>query len=124
MTRFLTLEEALRVAEAVIGETPAVRDVGLLESALARPQTRLFGDDAYPSLEEKAAAMLQSLVLNHALIERNKRLGFACTSVFLTLNGAPLALDDESQAYDLVMAVATSELTEVADIASRLRRQP
>ncbi|WP_375001593.1 type II toxin-antitoxin system death-on-curing family toxin [Aeromicrobium sp. CTD01-1L150] len=121
MTRFLTLEEALRVAETVIGETPAVRDIGLLESALARPQASLFGDDAYPTLEEKAAAMLQSLVLNHALIDGNKRLGFACTSVFLTLNGAPLALDDESQAYDLVMVVATSELTEVADIASRLR---
>ncbi len=121
MTRFLTLEEALRVAEAVIGSTPLLRDVGLVESALARPQTSLFGDDAYPSLHEKAAALLQSLVLNHALVDGNKRMAFACTSVFLTLNGHPLTLDDESQAYDLVIAVATSELTDISDIAAALR---
>ena len=121
MTRFLTLREALRIAEAVIGETPLVRDIGLVESALARPRTSIFGDDAYPSLDEKAAALLQSLATNHALVDGNKRLAFACASTFLTLNGAPLTLDDQNAAYDLVIAVATSELTEVEDIARALR---
>lgn len=121
MTRFLTLREALRIAEAVTGETPLVRDVGLVESALARPRTTVFGEDAYPSLELKAAALLQSLATNHPLVDGNKRLAFACTSVFLTMNGAPLTLDDVDEAYDVVIAVATSELTELADIARALR---
>lgn len=121
MTRFLTLEEALRVAEAVIGETPLVRDIGLVDSAIARPRTTLFGDDAYPSLDEKAAALLHSLASNHPLVDGNKRMAFACASVFLTLNAAPLTLDDETEAYDVVMAVAEGRLREVGDIARALR---
>ncbi|MGJ9411814.1 type II toxin-antitoxin system death-on-curing family toxin [Aeromicrobium sp. CF4.19] len=121
MTRHLTLEEALRIAESVLGEPPQIRDLGLVESALARPRTSVFGRDAYDSLEEKAAAMLQSLVLNHGLVDGNKRLGFACVSVFLTLNGAPLDLGDDGPAYDLVIAVATGELPDVSDIAAALR---
>jgi death-on-curing protein len=121
MTVFLTIEETLRIAEAVVGGTPEVRDLGLIESALARPQSSAFGKDAYSTLDEKAAAMLQSLVGNHGLVDGNKRLGLACTSVFLTLNGSPLDLDDEHEAYDLVIAVATGELSEVADIAHALR---
>jgi death-on-curing protein len=121
VTRFLTLREALRIAEAVIGETPLVRDVGLVESALARPRTTVFGQDAYPTLELKAAALLQWLATNHPLVDGNERLAFACTSVFLTMNGAPLTLDDVDEAYDVVIAVSTSELTELADIARALR---
>lgn len=122
MIRFLTLEEALRVAEVSTGAPPIVRDLGLIESALARPQTSLLGDDAYPSLDEKAAALLQSLVLNHGLVDGDQRLAFACTSVFLTMNGRPLDLDDENEAYDLVIAVATSELSTIPEIAAALRR--
>ena len=121
MTRYVTLEEALRVAEAVIGTEPLVRDLGLIDSALSRPQSSLFGQDAYPSIDEKAAALLQSLALNHGLVDGNKRLAFACTSIFLTLNDAPLDLDDTSQAYDLVIAVVTGELAEVSAIATALR---
>jgi len=121
MTRYVTLEEALRVAEAVIGTEPLVRDLGLIDSALSRPQSSLFGQDAYPSIDEKAAALLQSLALNHGLVDGNKRLAFACTSIFLTLNDAPLDLDDTSQAYDLVIAVVTGELVEVSAIATALR---
>jgi len=121
MTRYVTLEEALRVAETVIGAEPLVRDLGLIDSALSRAQSSLFGQDAYPSLDEKAAAMLQSLALNHGLVDGNKRLAFACTSVFLTLNDAPLELDDQSEAYDLVIAVVTGELSDVSDIAAALR---
>lgn len=122
MTVYLTIEDALKIAEAVIGAPPEIRDLGMIDSALARPQASAFGEDAYPTLDLKAAAMLQSLVGNHGLVDGNKRLGLACTSVFLTLNGAPLDLDDETEAYDLVIAVATHHPQEVADIAAALRR--
>lgn len=123
MTYYLSLDEAMRIAEAAIGGAPEVRDIGLIESALARPQASAFGDDAYPTLDEKAAALLQSLVLNHGLVDGNKRLGFSCASVFLTINGMPLNLDDKTEAYDLVIAVATSELSDVVGIAARMRRR-
>jgi death-on-curing protein len=122
MTACLTIGEALRIAEAVVGGTPEVRDMGLIQSSLARPQSSAFGTDAYLTLDEKAAALLQSLVSNHGLVNGNKRLGLACTSVFLTINGAPLDLDDENEAYDVVVAVATGELVEIADIAHALRQ--
>jgi len=121
MTLYLTIEEALSIAETVTGAPPAVRDIGLVESALARPRTTLFGEDAYPTLHEKAAALLQSLALNHGLVDGNKRLALACTAVFLAINGAPLDLDDTSEAYDLVIAVVTEEIGEISDIAPRLR---
>lgn len=121
MTVFLTLEEVLRIAEAVGGGRPEIRDLGLVESALARPQASAFGEDAYASLDEKTAALLQSLVGNHALVDGNKRLGLAGTSVFLTLNGAPLTLGDDGPAYGVVMAVATGRLTDISDIAHALR---
>lgn len=123
MTYYLNLDEALRIAEVATGGPLEIRDIGLIESALARPQASAFGEDAYPSIDEKAAALLQSLVLNHGLVDGNKRLGLACASVFLTVNGAPLDLDDKTEAYDLVIAVATSELSKIADIAARMRRR-
>lgn len=123
MTIYLTIEDALKIAEAVVGAPPEIRDLGMIDSALARPQASAFGEDAYPTLDLKAAAMLQSLVGNHGLVDGNKRLGLACTSVFLTLNGAPLDLDDETEAYDLVIAVATGELKEVSEIAAALRHR-
>jgi len=70
---YLTLEELLHVVERTLGEA-LVRDHGLLESALARPQTSVFGDDAYPTVEEKAAALLHSIARNHALVDSNERL--------------------------------------------------
>lgn len=126
MTFYLTIEEALAIAARTIGAPPLVRDLGLIESALARPRTTVFGEDAYPTLDLKAAALLQSLVgtvfQNMAgLVDGNKRLALACTSVFLTINGHPLELDDASEAYELVIAVATGELVEVGDIAHALR---
>jgi death on curing protein len=120
VTFFLTTEEALRIGQVVTGAPLEVRDLGLLEAALARPRASAFGADAYPSLDEKAAALLQSVVGNHPLVDGNKRLGLACTAVFLTANGAPLALT-EDEAYDLVVEVATGTLAEVAEIAARLR---
>lgn len=120
MTFYLTVEEALSIARAVTGGPVQIRDLGLVEAAVARPQATAFGEPAYRTLDEKAAAMLQSLVRNHPLVDGNKRMGFGCTSVFLHANGAPLELDEEA-AYDLVIDVVTGALDTVTDIAAALR---
>ena len=121
MTLYLTLEETLVLAAAGTGAPAQIRDLGLIESALARPQTTIFGQDVYPTLEQKAAALLLSLVGNGGLIAGNERLAFMCTSVFLALNGQPLALADVDEAYDLVVAVATGQLADIDATAAALR---
>lgn len=118
---FLDLEALLYVAERTLGTVPSVRDYGLLESALARPQATAFGDDAYTGIHEKAAALLQSLACNHALIDGNKRLALAGILSFYGMNGLRLTLTND-EAYRLVMSVASSELVDVGDIASVLER--
>ncbi len=115
-----TLSELLHVAERTLGPEVPVRDLGLLESALARPQATAFGLDAYESLEEKSGALLHSLARNHALVDGNKRLALAATIAFLGLNGLRLTLTND-QAYTLVIEVASGLLDDVADIAARLR---
>ena len=117
---YLTLPDLLYVAERTLGGEVLVRDHGLLHSALARPQASAFGVDAYPSLEEKAAALLHSLARNHALVDGNKRLALAATIAFLGVNGRRLTLTNE-EAYDLVIAVAAGQLNEVAELAAKIR---
>lgn len=117
---YLTLAELLHVAQRAIGAEPQVRDYGLLESALARPQTNVFGTEAYTGLEDKAAALLHSLARNHGLIDGNKRLALAGTIAFLGMNGRRLTLTND-EAYDLVIAVASGQLEEVSEIADVLR---
>lgn len=117
---FLDLPDLLHIAERTLGAPPEVRDHGLLESAVMRPQTSVFGEDAYPALESKAAALLHSVACNHALVDGNKRLALAATIVFLGINGRRLTLTND-EAYDLVIAVASGELTEVSEIAEALR---
>lgn len=116
---YLTLPELLHIAERALGFEPKVRDIGLLESSAARPAASAFGQDAYPSLDEKAAALLHSLARNHALIDGNKRLALAGVIAFYGLNGRCLTLTND-HAYELVMAVAEGSLDAVADIAARL----
>lgn len=116
---YLQLDDLLKIAERTIG-TAVVRDSGLLESALVRPQASYFGVDPYPTLEEKAAALLHSLVGNHALIDGNKRLGLAAMIAFLGMNGRRLTMTN-AEAYDFVMAVATRELDEATAIAAIVR---
>lgn len=116
---YLELEDLLKIAERAIGPV-VVRDAGLLESALVRPQATYFGTDPYPTLEEKAAALLHSLVGNHALLDGNRRLGLAAVIVFLGINGRRLTMSND-EAYDLVIAVATHDLDDVSDIAAVLR---
>lgn len=116
---YLTLPELLHVAERVLGPEFAVRDHGLLESALARPRTTVFGEDAYPTLETKAAALLHSVAKNHALIDGNKRLSLAAAIAFRGVNGARLTFTND-QAYELIMDVASGTVDDVAVIAARL----
>ena len=117
---YLTLPELLHVAGRVLGPEVAVRDYGLLEAALARPQATAFGKDAYPSLEAKAAALLHSLARNRALIDGNKRLALAAVIAFCGLNGRRLTFTND-QAYELVIKVAAGELDQVDEISAMLQ---
>ena len=98
-----------------------VRDLGLLDSSAARPRSTVFGQDAYPTLDLKAAALLHSLTANHALVDGNKRLAWLATVVFLDLNGRAVELDDD-EAFRLVMDVAEGS-AEVEEIAQRMSPQ-
>jgi death-on-curing protein len=117
---YLTLAELLHVADRTLAGDVGVRDHGLLQSALARPQATVFGSDAYPELEEKAAALLHSLANNHALVDGNERLALAGTIAFLGVNGRRLTLTND-EAYDLVMKVAAGGLDDIGAIAATLR---
>ena len=90
MTRYLTVEQALRIARAAVGGPIYVRDIGLLEAAVHRPRASVLGQDAYPDLLTKAAALLHSLARNHPLVDGNKRLAWLATYVFLAKNGIVL----------------------------------
>jgi death on curing protein len=117
---FLTLAELLHVAERALGHEPDVRDYGLLEAALARPQATVLGQDAYPALDSKAAALLHSIAQNHALVDGNKRLALAGVIAFSGVNGRRLTLTND-EAYELVMKVASGQLNLVDDIAAVLQ---
>jgi death-on-curing protein len=119
---YLDLDSLLRVAARTLGGEPAIRDHGLLESVLARPQASAFGQDAYPDLATKAAALLHSLARNRALVDGNKRLALAATIAFLGINGRRLTLSND-EAYELVIAIATGSLDDVTDIAEVLRER-
>ena len=116
----LDLDDLLGLVRAL--RTGPVRDVGLLDSAAARPRTIVFGQEAYPTLPLKAAALLHSLARNHPLVDGNKRLGWLATVVFLDLNGAQPDLSDDA-AFQLVMDVAAGA-ADVEEIAERLRIAP
>lgn len=107
------------VGAAVLGGPMEVRDEGLLASALARPQTTVFGEDAYPTAWEKAAALLLSLVGNRALVDGNKRVGFTACVLLLHKNGISLRFE-EDEAYDFVIAVAERQISEVPAVAAVL----
>jgi death on curing protein len=98
-----------------------VRDYGLLEAALARPQATAFGKDAYPDLDAKAAALLHSITRNRALIDGNKRLALTSVIAFHGLNGRRLTLTND-EAYDLVMSAAAGQL-DTADAIGAVLQQ-
>jgi death-on-curing protein len=105
---FLSVEDLLEIASGVIGEV-TVRDVGLLAAAAARPLVTVFGEDAYPTFEDKAAALLHSLVRNHALVDGNKRLAWSATRIFYLLNRRDLTYTAD-EAEDLMVNAASGEL--------------
>lgn len=117
---FLDLDDVIGLAIRLFGDPPPVRDLGLLGSAVARPRTSAFGEDAYPDLWNKAAALLQSIVKNHGLVDGNKRLGWLSTAVFLEINGIEISRADNDAVYALVMEVAGAQPS-VDEIARRLR---
>lgn len=119
VVEYLELDDLLSLASSLFGSPPPVRDLGLLGSAAARPSTTAFGSDAYPDIWTKAAALLQSIVTNHSLVDGNKRLGWVSTAVFLEINGRSVATASNDSVYELVMQIAASGL-EVEDIAARL----
>ncbi|MEX1286557.1 MAG: type II toxin-antitoxin system death-on-curing family toxin [Acidimicrobiia bacterium] len=122
MTEYLDLDDLLDLATRLLGDPPPVRDVGLLGSAVARPRTSAFGEDAYPDVWSKASALLDSIVNNHPLVDGNKRLGWLATAVFLELNGASAAGAPNDAVYDLVIGVAdgTTAVSEAADVLRRM----
>jgi death on curing protein len=117
---YLDLEDLLGLTRRL--KAGPVRDVGLLESACARPRATVFGSDAYPTVPLKAAALLHSLVRNHALVDGNKRLAWLAAVVFLDLNGHTVAIDDDA-AFELVMAAAEGRI-DVEEIAEGLAARP
>lgn len=120
MTVYLDTGDVLAAAAVFLGHEPAVRDLGLVESAVARPRAGMFGVDAYPSLATKAAALMHSLVTNHGLVDGNKRLGVVGMILFLALNGHRFTMSDDDL-YELTMAIASGALNDVPTIAERLR---
>jgi death-on-curing protein len=120
--KYLTVQEVLDLAELACGEQEvAVRDLGLLSSAVHRPQSQMFGVEAYTDLFEKADALLQSLAVNHPLVDGNKRMAWMSTVVFLDFNGTEMVDVDQDESYKLVVEVASGTLEDVGMIARRLR---
>ncbi len=104
------------LAEVLISQGFMIKDSGLLDSAVNRPRASVFGTDAYATLELKAAAMTQSIIKNHPMIDGNKRSAWIALNYFLVLNGSTLAVSQE-QAFDFVIGVAT-DLLSLEDMAS------
>jgi death-on-curing protein len=113
---YLTLEDLLGLVRR-FGVGP-VRDLGLLDAAVARHQSSAFGEDAYPTFKLKAAALLHSIVTSHALVDGNKGLGWLAATVFLDMNGEPVDLGDDD-AFRLDLDVAEGRIG-VEEIAARL----
>ena len=119
MTDHLDLDDLLAAADSAVGGRAQVRDLGLLEAALARPRASVYGADAYPSLDEKAAALLHSLVTSHPLVDGNKRLGWVAVRLFYLLNDADIDAPVD-EAFALVVGIADSTIDDVPTTARRL----
>lgn len=118
---YLSSEDILVIAEHACDDMQIVlRDAGLLESAAHRPSAAMFGEEAYPDLIDKAAALLQSLAVNRPLFDGNKRTAWLSCVTFLAMNGVELRPDIDA-AERLVIDVATGATDEVKAISQGLR---
>lgn len=106
MTQYLDLESVIAQVQRL---GFFVKDPGLLNSALARPRTTIFGEDAYPSLELKAAALMHSIIKNYPMVDGNKRTSWLVLNTFLFINGYFLEMPTQT-AFDLTIGVATDKL--------------
>ena len=120
MIEYLDLDDLLEIGRRAVGDDVKVGDYGLLESALARPRASAFGDEAYPDLHVKAAALLHSLARNHALIDGNKRLAWTACLTFLAINGQRISAPEDDR-FDFVIRVATGTEADLGEIAGQLR---
>lgn len=116
----LDVDDLIEIASGVLPEV-AIRDLGLLASAAARPTTTVFGEDAYPTFAEKAAALMHLLARNHPLVDGNKRLAWSATRAFCLLNHLDLRYDVDD-AERLVLDVAAGSL-DVPDVAGWISRR-
>ena len=108
--RYLTLEEITQAHQTLLnkyGGSPGLRDQGLLESAIHRPQAVVFGQDAYPKIHDKAGAICHSLLFNHAFIDGNKRIAFAACHLTLQVNGWNLTASSDEIYKFLIDAIKT-----------------
>jgi death-on-curing protein len=120
VTVHLTFDDILALAsDAVAPAELIVRDFGLLQSAVARPQATAFGRDAYPTMALKAAALMESLARNHALVDGNKRLAWLATMVFCLFNDMTVTAPSVDEGERFVLAVCQGQLS-LDDIADTL----
>jgi len=114
---YLTTAQVLFIHARLIAETggaPGIRDLGLLESAVARPQATFDGEDLYPDLATKAAALMASLVGNHPFVDGNKRVGITAAAIFLQRNGQRLTATNEAvEAFTLSVAQGKKSMEEI-----------
>lgn len=113
MIHYLTVEEVLLIHEMAVlryGGSPAGVNLGRLEASVAAPMQTMFGDDLYPDLWSKAAALLFSLIENHPFTDGNKRTGLAAALEFLERNGHTLAMSNIDELYSFVIDIAAGNL--------------
>jgi death on curing protein len=120
VTDYLDRDDILTAGAAAVGTVLEVSDYGLLDAAVARPRATVFGVDAYPDLYTKAAALLQSIARNHALVDGNKRTAWAAAWTFLYINGIELAEFDVDDAEKFMNRVAAEGDLPIGFIASKL----
>ena len=116
---YLELADILKLGQEIIPDF-RIRDLGLLESAVARPRTSVFGEDAYPTFADKVAALMHSIARNHALIDGNKRLAWSAARLFCLMNDLDIKMKQE-RAYGLVVGLASGQI-ELAELSASLKK--
>lgn len=115
--RYLSLGEVIRLHQLLIassGGAAGIRDLALLDSALAQPRATFDGQDLHPTIIDKASALCASLVQNHPFVDGNKRIGHAATATFLLLNGIDIvASTDDQEAFILDLAAGLKRREDV-----------